>query len=330
MPISYAPLVGTTSTTSIVYFTGSTPTGYDIFSSGNNTIGFSCTNGLATTTNFSISLTYTQGSAFVAYTIGTVAASAPTNFNPALDYGTGINFSTIVQVTGSSSPGTIWTDISAIIGSGTSSFNVNIPAGYVMSMIFSKNGRVGANMTVSPLCFAPDTLVLMKDKTYKKIKDIKIFDKVISDIQTNEISTVSKVYSFYGNELDDVYKIPKGLVNNENDIIGLGCHPVWINGSKERALLQNIIGVEKVCIKEYFYNLQFDHEGTYYVEGIKVDSQSPYHKSAPLGKDNFIDPINYIPDRIVEDENDDFRNKPLLILNKVLPDELNAFNINDL
>lgn len=164
----------------------------------------------------------------------------------------------------------------------------------------------------------------MSDYTYKPIKDIRRYDEVISDIKSNSTLKVSRNIScILINQ--DVYRIPKGLLYNKNDILVRDIHPIWINDT-ERCMIKDIIGVIKISNNEIknklFYNLQFDVEGTFYVEGIKVDSLSPYHRKLPLGKDNFIDKNLYKPNKKINNENDISRNKPILVNRKVLPNEI--------
>jgi hypothetical protein len=61
------------------------------------------------------------------------------------------------------------------------------------------------------------------------------------------------------------------------------------------------------------YNLQYDFEGTFYANGVKIDSLSPYHKHYPLPLASFVDKNNYIEGIKIKSEDDKIRNKPKLI-----------------
>jgi hypothetical protein len=64
---------------------------------------------------------------------------------------------------------------------------------------------------------------------------------------------------------------------------------------------------------EYVYNLQFDEDGSFYANDIKIDSLTPYQGRYPLSKENFIDINKYQEGVVICDENDPRRKKPLLI-----------------
>lgn len=84
-----------------------------------------------------------------------------------------------------------------------------------------------------------------------------------------------------------------------------------INNGTERRYTGDIIETIKTKTFVSFYNLQFDKEGTYYIEGIKVDSVSPYFHTCKLPDEYFINPANN-KNTTMYDENDIVRNKPIL------------------
>lgn len=162
-----------------------------------------------------------------------------------------------------------------------------------------------------PVCVHPDTLILMHDNSVKMIKDIRRGDIVIQDIKTNKTAIVSVVIITPPVEL---VIIPSGLLDNKSDLIITFNHPVWINNDNDRIMPKNINGVIKYDnYLEYVYNLQFDEEGTFYANDIKIDSLTPYQATYPLSKDNFIDINKYQEGIIISDENDPRRNKPVLL-----------------
>lgn len=163
--------------------------------------------------------------------------------------------------------------------------------------------------TATGFCFGANSKILMENMIYKPLSSIKRGDVVIQDIKTNEKAIVSKVY--HDTITNDIVCIPKQLLNNEKDLYCTGLHPIWIDN--KRVYAKNIKGVIiKSSFCGEFYNLQFDEEGTFIVDGIKVDSLSPYNKKYPLLKEDFIDKTKFIPNLKVIHENDKFRNKPYL------------------
>ena len=258
MSVSYNTLSGTTGTASIVNFSNGDPTDYTIQSGGNNyrTIGFSLTNG-ASPTSFSITLSYSQGNATVGYTIGTAAASSPTNFDATIDYGHGTNFNTLVQVAGaSSSPGTVWTNITSSIGvNGT--FNVTIPAGYIMSLFFSHNNKVTATITsLSPTsCYNEGTLILtLNDKNEEEYIEIERLKKgnVVKTYNQGfkKIIKIGKKYMINNPKkmTSCMYKLEKtdsnGLIR---DLLVTGGHAILVDSLDDDS--QDPLKVEKIMDK---------------------------------------------------------------------------------
>lgn len=164
--------------------------------------------------------------------------------------------------------------------------------------------------TPSGTCFGAESKVLMANGDYKCIKDIKRGDIVMQDDKTKTTAIVSKVCSDI--IMSDIVHIPIGLLGNKEEIICTQLHPIWMDNDTVRIWAKDIHGVSVKHECGEFYNLQFDEEGTYIVDSIKVDSLSPYHKYSPLPKELFIDQNKFIPDKKIKDENDPTRNKPIL------------------
>jgi len=57
------------------------------------------------------------------------------------------------------------------------------------------------------------------------------------------------------------------------------------------------------------YNIQFEDEGTFYVNNIKVDSLSPNFKKDKLPLELYFDKLKYIEDIVTSEDNKN-RNKP--------------------
>lgn len=187
--------------------------------------------------------------------------------------------------------------------------NAGAPAAYAKTGMLIVSGLP----TATGLCVGADTKILMGDGSYKAIKDIKRNDVVIQDIETGSTSIVSKVYTTqFGGEM---VKIPAGLIGNKEDMIISKLHPIWLNNNK-RIYAKDLKGVEIIQGIAELYNLQFDDEGTFIADGVKIDSLSPYHKYYPLQKEFFFDVNKYIKGKKVKHENDKSRNKPLLAITK--------------
>ncbi len=201
-----------------------------------------------------------------------------------------------------------------VLQSGTTT--VFLTAGQYLTLVMSGSGNQQDKAIVfnqlpgaDGRCFSGDSKILMATGEYKCIKDIQRGDVVVEDIQTGKTNTVSRVASAIN--MCEAVVIPKGLMGNSEDIRCTRLHPIWIND--QRVYAKDIEGVEFThYIIDRYYNLQFDEEGTFIVDGIKVDSLSPYHKQDPLPKNEFIDESKFIEGRKVRDENDSFRNKPFL------------------
>lgn len=84
---------------------------------------------------------------------------------------------------------------------------------------------------------------------------------------------------------------------------------MWINDDSNRIFPKDISGVIDKRTQQDLYNIQFENEGTFYVDGLKIDSLSPYHCKYSLEKANYFDSSKYKDYRIT-DEDDPSRNKP--------------------
>lgn len=316
---TYAYVSGTSGSKATITFSSvsSSPTAYNNLgaSSAYSTIGFTYKSSIISTVTFKI--TSTQGGIAACYIISEKPPNSTQNFNASTYYKdtTSLTTTNLGIITKS------WTSISS---DSTNTFT-NIPANTYLTIIFSKNGAGNGTIdvtttdtttttaTTTTACFSSETQVLIGDNTYKSIKNIKRYDEVITNIKTNEKITVSRNISCV--LTNDIYKIPKGLLRNNNEIIVRGIHPIWINNN-ERCYATDIVGVIKIenneIINDVFYDLQFDIEGTYYVEGIKVDSLSSYHRKLPLCIDDFINKVNYNLNKKILNENNQCRNKPIL------------------
>ena len=120
------------------------------------------------------------------------------------------------------------------------------------------------------ICFNGNVKVIMADRTEKLLQNIIAGDIVMCDNnKTMEVKRLIK-YEMKG----FAYYIMKNLIGNHDDIY-CSEHPIWCNNGKNRILPKNIKGVKYVKYNDNLYNIQFETEGSFYVNNIKVDSLSP-------------------------------------------------------
>ena len=153
------------------------------------------------------------------------------------------------------------------------------------------------------VCVLGSSKVLMSDNTTKYIKDLKKGDIVIEDIKTNKTNTISRIIDF-NIQNTELILIPKNRFGDNDDLYIMRKHPIWINNGKNRINPIDVSDTKKVMIEnDTIYTLQFDTEGTFYANGIKIDSLSPYNKLYPLPKECFLDPSKYIENLVITNEN---------------------------
>jgi photosystem II stability/assembly factor-like uncharacterized protein len=162
-----------------------------------------------------------------------------------------------------------------------------------------------------PVCVTGDTEILMADGTFKMIKDIQRGDFVMTDKKTGTSKKVCRVVnSVYGG---NVVRIYKGLLGNHKPIILTGGHPIWVNKDQNRVCARDIVKRQWVHVCELFYNIQFEEEGTYYANGVKMDSLSPNNHERKLPKELYFDSSKYDEALIIKTEDDPRRLKPKMI-----------------
>lgn len=167
-------------------------------------------------------------------------------------------------------------------------------------------------LNFTTMCFHGDTKVLMYNNEMKKIKDIVRNDVVITDKENNTTNIVANIYKSHYKK---AVSIPKKLIGNTDDIICSLKHPIWIHkwNKNFRVCAENIVGRKIIEANDYFYNIQFEDEGTYYVENVRVDSLSPNFSQAKLPKEMYFDQSKYDANFVVKGQTDKKRNKPLLL-----------------
>ncbi len=191
---------------------------------------------------------------------------------------------------------------------------ISLTYGNNMFAAVSISGEGNRVMTSGVLtCVLGSTKILMKNGSLKEIKDIIRGDEILENAYTNKTNIVSRVISMKISNTKMV-KIPKNTMNNFEDLHISEVHPIWVNQNKNRILAKNVKeGKSYIIQDDTLYNLQFDTEGCFYANGIKIDSLSPYHKYYPLPLDLFMDKNNYIKDVKIMNEDDKIRKKPKMI-----------------
>lgn len=162
-----------------------------------------------------------------------------------------------------------------------------------------------------PVCVIGDTRILMSDGTFKKIKYIVRGDEVITDKENNTVNKVANVVSSYYDGY--IIKIPKGKLQNIRSVYLSGGHPVWINNNRNRIYSKKLPGIEKIQIHQLLYNLQFEEEGSFYAETIKMDSLSPNFYRNKMPQQLYFDQFKYNESIIIKNEDDPRRGKPKMI-----------------
>ena len=160
---------------------------------------------------------------------------------------------------------------------------------------------------IGGVCFRGTTLVSMADRSLKAIKDIERGDEILTDRKTGITKKVARTLQFMATGKGT--QIPIDLIGNTRTIVCTSNHPFWI-GDSRRILAGDIEGTQKIQICELLYTIQFEEEGTYYVENAKVDAVSPDHRKHKLPKELYFDQMKYKESRIIKSEDDPRRNKP--------------------
>lgn len=185
-----------------------------------------------------------------------------------------------------------------------------IPSGHYFGVLSVRAGNsrsvdTFSNLSTVSVCLGGHHNVLMGDGSLKCLKDLCRGDVVLGDQKTVKLFVVNRLLS--GGS------VAKWRVNvNGVELIGSYNHPVWLKDNVGRVCLGNIEGAELLESDASLYNLQFDDEGSFYVDGLKVDSVSPYNHHFRLLASDYLDVSKYLGDDcvILDNENDSFRMKP--------------------
>jgi hypothetical protein len=192
---------------------------------------------------------------------------------------------------------------------------VSTNAGYYgktgsVSLIPLANGIRNVTISFAAVCVGPDTKVLLEDSVYKKVSELKRGDRVVQDVKTGAIKMISRVVVSHSNSC---ITIPKGLLGNKENVLITQNHPIWVNGDKNRIYPKHVSGAEREVGVYTVYSMQFDEEGTFYADGMKVDSVSPNYHTLKLPRNQFMDRTKYDRRCVIHKEDDPRRGKPPMI-----------------
>ena len=171
-------------------------------------------------------------------------------------------------------------------------------------------GSLLYRFTFDSICVAPNTNILMSDYTYKPICELHRGDKIVQDRLSGKIGKIARIIISSSNNR---ILIKKGLIGNTEELIITGGHPIWINNDNNRIYAKDIKGVFKLEGIEQVYSIQMEEEGTFYAEGIKVDSLSPNFYKFKLPKEEFFNKRKHDKRCIITIEDDPKRLKPKMI-----------------
>jgi len=169
----------------------------------------------------------------------------------------------------------------------------------------------GIMITNKPLCVLGKTKILMADGSLKPIKDIVRGERVVTDKETGETKQVARVLSSFWKGKASC--LPKGTLGGKEDVVCSEGHPVWALDGTYRMKSKDVNGAVQIDVCDTFYTLQYEEEGTYYAEGIRMDSVSPYFYQNRLPKQLYFNKAKHDKRVIVTKEDDPRRGKPKII-----------------
>jgi len=171
-------------------------------------------------------------------------------------------------------------------GGASTSTNVTL----LQVTLYVPNTATGV-VTVQPfasLCFPHDTLVQVVENgkiQEKMIAEIVPGDVVVNGDSNSESIVKRIIVSMASAEL--VYFPQNSLGNGipHTDLYSTKPHPIFWKGARRDAYAfvgYNGIKLIANTIYDKLYSLQFDHEGSFFANGVEVQSHSPYHVIMPL------------------------------------------------
>lgn len=155
-------------------------------------------------------------------------------------------------------------------------------------------------------CVTGDTKILMNDGSTKLIKEIRRGDLVAHNHQVaclcrERIDSVSHI---------DLMVFEKNCLGNcpNEQLVITPNHPIFYKNARRPAkCFKNCPGVTMIKNKPvnqmqhlldaskdiYLYDLQFDHDGSYFANGVEIQSRSPYSRYGPLPQELYFDQSLY-------------------------------------
>ena len=167
--------------------------------------------------------------------------------------------------------------------------------------VHGENVTTQAQVSVVP-CVCVDTLITMEDGTEKPIQLLQRGDLIRSG---HHVARVARVCQ---------YPIKQGMIL-DLIVISAGClgkspsqnlritpnHPIFYQGARRPArCFGHFHGVsyEKSNGPSCVYDLQFDHDGSYWANGVEIQSCSPQSFLNPLPQKDYLDPSLYVSDLV--------------------------------
>jgi hypothetical protein len=187
----------------------------------------------------------------------------------------------------------------------------SIPAEMIVGSIFFE--------AVEATCVLEGSRILMADGSLKEVQNIQRGDLVLT---AHGPLPVSRLIEEKLRERVYLIKIPKGCIDNiipYSDLYVCSGHVIRHLGARRYAsTLSCYKGVETlrgkretITDKKAMYDLQFDIETFYYVEGLESQSRSPYCHYSPLPKELYYNKELYKNIRVsnaLMDEREDINN----------------------
>lgn len=238
---------------------------------------------------------------------------APNTFNRNIMYWDTSNVTTMTNMFNGSSSFNQNVRIWTVTNVGTGGFDYMFTGATAMDSAYTGTSGYGSTPTSAffgqpPLCVIGSTKVLMADGTQKEIQNIKPGDEIMEDIFTKKTSTVRRMYKMVPRAQIKIVTLKKGLIGNDEDIVSTE-HPIWINDDKNRIFPSNIPGAIVTKGVRILYDIQYETEGTFYANGIKVDSLPPNCVMFKLPYELYENKDNY-HDKYIYTEDDEWRCKP--------------------
>jgi len=190
----------------------------------------------------------------------------------------------------------------------------NIPAEMIIGSIFFE--------AVEATCVLEGSRILMADGSLREIQNIQRGDLVLT---AHGALPVSRLIEEKLRERVYLIKIPKGCIDDiipYSDLYVCSGHVIKHLGARRYAsTLSCYKGVETlrgkretITDKKAMYDLQFDIETFYYVEGLESQSRSPYCHYSPLPKELYYNKELYknirVPNALMDEREDINNNWP--------------------